>query len=162
DSFAAHLYPGLKGEELANNYRVAQFTFNACPPLLDIDVPGRPYCRNYQGDMLEKVIALKPTYLVMASAWGMVQPMPIFLKQLDLTIGKIPARLPTVRITVVGNPPIWKERLPALMETLSVVQNGELVSAPGIRLSNQTDGIYDHDAELGSVAAADHVNYFSL
>jgi peptidoglycan/LPS O-acetylase OafA/YrhL len=161
DSYAAHLYPGIKYKQTDRNFRIAQFNLNACPPLIGLDVPGRTYCTRYQDELIRKIIALRPTYLVIASAWGMVQPMPTFLTQLRATMDQIRSNLPTTRVTVVGNPPIWKERLPSLLQKLSVVEDGRIVDGPEIRLNGQTDPSYDHDQELSSLAGAYHFSYFS-
>ena len=161
DSFAAALYPGIKHQEDGRSYRIAQFTFNACPPIVDADIAKRAYCRPYQTVTLEKIIALRPAYLVMASAWGMLVPISAALKTLRSMIDVIHARSPSTRVTVVGNPPIWKEPLPKLLARRSVVRNGQLISSPDVRLPEATDDAFDHDKEFDAAAASSRFGYFS-
>src|SRR4029077_16613727 len=78
------------------------------------------------------------------------------------TIDKIRSRHLSVRITLLEKPPFWKERLPALLQKLSVINNGQMVSAPDVRLMGQNDEAYNHDDELSSLAETAGVGYFSL
>jgi peptidoglycan/LPS O-acetylase OafA/YrhL len=157
DSFAAHLYPGLKHQAVNHHYRIAQFTFNACLPVIDVDFPGRPYCRSYQRIALEKIIELSPAYLLMAAAWN--SPSPMLRESTVSTIEEIHARSPSTRIIVVGRPPLWKEAVPRILQRLSTVENGHLISLPPIRIIGET--LPNIDSELEEIAATTHISYFS-
>jgi hypothetical protein len=161
DSFAAHLYPGIKHKQTTDNYRIAQYTLNACPPVLDLDIPHREYCSTYQRILVKKIIELKPAYLVMAGAW--VEPMATYEKLLSPTIAEIQYRSPLTRVTLVGSPAQWKEPLPQLLQRLSLVKNGQFVTIPDIRLRDATStSDFRNDTELANLAASVKVSYFSL
>ncbi|HEY4256785.1 MAG TPA: acyltransferase family protein [Candidatus Udaeobacter sp.] len=161
DSFAAHLYPGIKHEQSDYVYRIGQFTFNACPPLTTFDYPGRAYCREYSAKTLDHIVALKPQVLVIAAAWTgphLAGHLGSVLPQLRAIV----ERMPSTKIVVVGSPPIWREWIPKLMQRLSVVRDGKLVSVPDVRLAGLLDSAGEERRHyFESLVAQVSVTYFA-
>jgi peptidoglycan/LPS O-acetylase OafA/YrhL len=160
DSFAAHLYPGLKHKQPGYDYRIGQFTLNACPPVIDLDYPGRPYCRPFGEMILDRIVVLRPQVLLIAAAWTN----PVIqrsLEDLPRQLDRLVERLPSTKVVVVGSPPIWREAIPQIMQKLSVVRDGQIVSVPDVRLSGWLDPAYQpRQLNFESLVAQAPVTYF--
>jgi peptidoglycan/LPS O-acetylase OafA/YrhL len=114
DSHAASLYPGLKALQSQHpDYRLAQFTWGGCPPLLDWDSPRVPQCRAFNDVALAKVTALRPDIVVLEGDWSSYLPSHAStadLEPLNKTINGLRDH-GVPRIVVFGNLPVWQ--LPA-------------------------------------------------
>ncbi|MBK5913180.1 acyltransferase family protein [Rhodocyclus purpureus] len=67
DSHAAHLYSGLR--QHFSNLRLEQYTSPGCQPILGWDVPGFPRCLEVNEFVMDRVRALKPETVLLASRW---------------------------------------------------------------------------------------------
>jgi peptidoglycan/LPS O-acetylase OafA/YrhL len=115
DSHAASLYPGLKAQQARHpEYRLAQFTWGGCPPMLDWDSYRVPQCRAFNAAALAKVAALRPDIVVLAGDWliyfSKSGGSEADLAPLESTIQQLHDR-GVPRIVVFGNIPVWQ--LPA-------------------------------------------------
>jgi peptidoglycan/LPS O-acetylase OafA/YrhL len=111
DSHAASLYPGLKSLQPQHlDYRLAQFTWGACPPLLDWDSRKAPQCRAFNDVALAKLAALHPDIVVLAGNWSAYLPhraSEADLAPLSTTIEQLHDH-GVPRIVVFGNLPVWQ------------------------------------------------------
>jgi peptidoglycan/LPS O-acetylase OafA/YrhL len=115
DSHAAALYPGLKALQAKRpDYRLAQFTWGACPPMLDWDSPRAPQCRRFNDVVLKNVAALRPDIVVLEGDWSLYLPSTggseADLAPLIGTIKRLREQ-GVPRIVVFGSLPRWQ--LPA-------------------------------------------------
>jgi hypothetical protein len=111
DSHAASLYPGLKALQSTHpDYRLAQFTWGACPPLVEWDSPKAPQCREFNAVALAKVTALNPDIVVLEGNWSSYLPHGASEADLEPLVGTIEhLRDQGVRrIVVFGNLPVWQ------------------------------------------------------
>ena len=70
DSHASSLYPGLKALQAhGGNFRIAQFTNSACPPVIGVVTYNRTNCKAFNDDALRTIIALKPDIVLMEGNW---------------------------------------------------------------------------------------------
>ena len=67
DSFAAHLWPGLK--EALPGADVLQFTFGGCPPLLTVAARGEPGCRKVVEAVAAAVEKTRFDAILLAANW---------------------------------------------------------------------------------------------
>jgi len=107
DSAAATLYPGLHKLQEGSRFRLAVFAQSACPPILDLDIPGRPNCRAGNNAVLATIARVKPQVVVLHSMWLTGYDGA----DLERTVTAIRERV-SARIEVVGPPPFWKDGLP--------------------------------------------------
>jgi peptidoglycan/LPS O-acetylase OafA/YrhL len=111
DSHAAHLYPGIKNR--APQFRIAQFTSSACPPILGIGSLERPYCEAVSNFALSQAASLRPQRAILAATW------PTFGEEANKSRLKHAAeklrQVGISEIVVVGPVPIWSKPLPALL-----------------------------------------------
>ena len=70
DSHGASLYPGLRAEQRRRNFRVAQFTNSACPPLIDLKSERRARCLDFNDAVLVRLAALRPDVVVLEAHWA--------------------------------------------------------------------------------------------
>ena len=68
DSHAAHLFPGLAAV-IGPHVRIVQRTASLCPPLPDIDIPTRPFCRSINDAVLRTVTGERFDIVVLAALW---------------------------------------------------------------------------------------------
>jgi peptidoglycan/LPS O-acetylase OafA/YrhL len=111
DSHAASLYPGLRALQMQHaDYRLAQFTWGGCPPLLDFDTRGVPQCRAFNDAALARVTALRPDIVVLEGDW--LRYVSSYAGEADLapltrTIDRLRDH-GVPRIVVFGNLPVWQ------------------------------------------------------
>ena len=107
DSHAAHLYPGLKAVAGLRDFRIAQFTASACPPLLDRRSSDRPKCHEINAGVLAKARELRPDSIVLSARWEE------YGDRADLARTVVELRRVGVeQIVVVGPSPNWPQGLP--------------------------------------------------
>ena len=108
DSHGAALYPGLRAQA-GTEYRLAQLTLSACPPMLDYEderVAARvPQCVGLNRQTLGRITALKPDVVFLAAWWQIYQP-ALLARTID-SLRSVGVR----RVVVVGDVPVWKQNV---------------------------------------------------
>lgn len=106
DSYAAALYPGLKDQQRSHKFRIAQYTASACPPILDLEIPSRPFCREINEEIAQKIKRLRPNTVLLEGAWLINDYWKI-----DNTLNQL-KKLGIENIVLIGPVPSWKGSLP--------------------------------------------------
>jgi peptidoglycan/LPS O-acetylase OafA/YrhL len=112
DSHAASLYPGLKASQAQHpQYRLAQFTWGGCPPMLDWDSSRTPRCREFNEAALDKVTSLRPDIVLLEGDWLIYLSKnggsEADLAPLERTIQRLRDQ-GVPRVVVFGNLPVWQ------------------------------------------------------
>ena len=102
DSFAAHLVPGLI-DELGHRYRTVQYTAGGCPPVLDVSISNRPFCREFNARVLDEIAQLKPAIVLVSARWDLYMPRRIDAEHVRATLNRIAAS--GARVVQVGPSP---------------------------------------------------------
>jgi hypothetical protein len=159
DSHAARLYPGLKsvlGEKIA----LAQFTRDACPPILDV---GYAICQKSNAWVLDRIARLKPQTVILFAAWTHYQGDwhgPTTAKtQLLATIEALQQR-GIDRIIVIGPAPVWKGGLPKLLYQAWTKSPFHIVPERLATGLEPNVPIADRDMRIELLPR--HVHYFSI
>ena len=110
DSHSAHLYPGLRRLQHEYDFRVAQYTISACPPLVDTVSQYRPHCPDINAFVLAEIERLKPVTVVLSASWSSYADLSRLSNTVELlkTVG-------IGRIVLVGPVPIWGSPLPDVL-----------------------------------------------
>ncbi|MCH9689859.1 MAG: acyltransferase [Gammaproteobacteria bacterium] len=156
DSHAAHLSSGLHA---INQYQtLTQFTASGCPPIVDVDfnkaLPKRPYCRNINTYIMEKIKKNPPDKVILAAQWGMRGD---YWLQLQSTISQL-QQLGIQDIIIVGPAPVWDDTLPHIMARF----NAPFSELPKRLKSHLLEETYLLDEEMKNFAQQWKVNYLSL
>lgn len=159
DSYAAALYPGLKALEENGNFRLAQYTASACPPLLGSSFPAQPHCTEINKAVLQRIARTQPQTVVLTARWSYRQVEPGYdFKYLSNTVAEV--RKAGIRhIVVVGPAPQWEKSMPSLLPQCAdrqTIQAGNWFSSCG--LSQGTDGL---DSSLRVFSTQLGVSYVS-
>lgn len=129
DSHAAHLYPGLRAAAGRRDFRIAQFTASACPPLLDRRTPDRPKCHGINAGVLARARELRPDSVVLSARWEE------YGDRADLARTVVELRRVGVeQIVVVGTSPNWLQGLPQTL--YNEVRRAHLARFP-LRMKHQ-------------------------
>lgn len=108
DSFAAHLYPGLK-----DRLRVSLEQYSSvCPPLVGIKFDYGRDCAQVEKVILEKIRVSQPRKIVLAANW---RKHAKYLANVGPTIDQLHAISSRSDIVIVGNVPQWEPSLPEIM-----------------------------------------------
>jgi peptidoglycan/LPS O-acetylase OafA/YrhL len=112
DSHAASLYAGLKAvQDRAENFRIAQFTANACAPVLGWEYFQHGTCRAFNDAAFERIRSLKPDTVVLEGAWWYycttAGDNDLDLAALQSTIRQLQSS-GVRRIVVFGDLPVWR------------------------------------------------------
>lgn len=157
DSFAASLYPGLKFNQANRNYRVENFTANACPPILGWDNPGRPFCQKINQQVISTIEKIHPDIVILFACWT-AEPNSYPLQGLKKTIDTLKS-IGISRVIVIGPIPVWGESLPRL--AFNEFKNSLPHTVP-VRMKGQIAGnIQKIDSYLSDMASNLNVEYFS-
>jgi len=105
DSFAAHLYPGLKYIE---EYSLKQYT-TGCAPILGLEVKISNYCVKVNEIVLSSIKNNKPQIILLSANW---QKHYHLISGLSSTVKEIKSISPQSKIVIVGNAPQWEPTLP--------------------------------------------------
>ena len=105
DSYAAHLYPGYKAV-LGDKYNLIERTASSCRPLVDSDVPGRPFCQQIREYVVDLIRRTKPDKVVLAGQWNWYE-----LTSLSKMIALL-KEIGVNDIRVIGPAPEWTAGLP--------------------------------------------------
>ncbi len=111
DSHAARFYPGLKAMDDGRD-RLAQFTRDACPPI--IGEHKRGWCDASNDFVATRIQALKPDIVILFSRWSQhlsANPKDPKLARLMTTLAKL-KEWGIKRIIVMGPAPNWENKLP--------------------------------------------------
>ncbi len=104
DSYAAHLYPGYLAS-YGEKFRLIQRTSSACPPILDMEIEGRPHCKEINDRIFESVEAEHPDRVVLSASWTMYD-----WKKIEGTIIRL-QKIGIKRIDLIGSLPQWNDSL---------------------------------------------------
>ena len=155
DSHAADLYPGLRQQQGASGFRLAQFTSGACFPVLNIDFSFVPGCRKRNDDIFSRIAMLKPDWVVLSAQWQFLKQASGDWSKLTDTIAALKS-IGVSKILLVGPMPIWPSGLPHALQQYYVKHR--LVPSrmrEGVHLFSQID------TELREIAKIAGVFYVS-
>jgi peptidoglycan/LPS O-acetylase OafA/YrhL len=111
DSHAASLYPGLREAQRLGDFRIAQFTSSACPPILGLANSRRSKCAAFNDAVLARLRTLDPDVVILEAHWALysgANGWPAFdAEPLHRTIQKL-EEIGIRRIVVMGSLPTWK------------------------------------------------------
>jgi peptidoglycan/LPS O-acetylase OafA/YrhL len=152
DSYAAQYYPGYKAE-FGESYNLVQRTASWCPPILDMEINGRPNCRKINDFVFASMQSQKPAKVVLSARWEIYQ-----WKKVETTISRL-RQLGITDIDLIGPVPRWKDKLPATLYRY-------FVSDPLHRIPERMNyGLYqevlDVDPVMSAYAKGLGVNYLS-
>lgn len=111
DSHAAHLYMGLSKALAEHNISLGQLTASACAPILGMDMPARPFCRDANEIFLKKIAAARPDILIITAGWPIT---PEYMAALDRTLDKVDD-LHLKKVIILGEAPFFKRSVPLIM-----------------------------------------------
>jgi peptidoglycan/LPS O-acetylase OafA/YrhL len=152
DSHAAHLYPGLKA--LAEpNAQITELAASLCPPIVGIDIAGRPHCRAINDYILQRIATQRPDRVLLAAMWlG------------DSDSARVADTIDALRaqgienITLIGPVPHWKDGLPRSL--MRYRQQDALHRVP-VRMTFGLLSMADADARMRHLAETERVDYVS-
>ena len=151
DSYAAHLYPGLKVLSNAEGKGLSQFTMSACPPVLGYRSNAFPHCEDFNERMREEIKGLRHETLILAADWlSYFLNAPNFVPQLAASLDRVRAEYPN--ILIVG-PPVAYYGTQAKL----AIRNANADRAPNASLGK----LRMVDNELRMLAAKAGIRYVS-
>jgi len=139
DSHAARLYPGLKQLQQHASFRIAQYTRDACPPILGIAYPN---CRSGNDRILETIRASQPDVVVLFSAWNHYEFRPEEMRHTLLAL----QQAGVASVVLIGPAPQWQVSLPRSI--LEAYQRDPLHRIPERLETGLAPGIADLDASM--------------
>ena len=152
DSYATHLYPGLESV-LSDQYRIAQLTTFACPPILGFVHHQRTHCTHINDSILDYLKGHEFDVVMLAANWQGVG-----IEGLSATLDEL-KRIAHHRIILVGPPPRWVRGLPrTLFEIYLKDPSVPLPDRLMQGLSEQTSMLDDRLAALASSKGIDYVS----
>jgi len=112
DSHAASLYAGLKAvQDREGTFRIAQFTANACAPVLGWEYFQHGTCRAFNDAAFERIRSLRPQTVVLEGAWWYycttAGANDLDLAALQSTIRQLQSS-GVRRVVVFGDLPVWQ------------------------------------------------------
>ncbi len=105
DSHAAHLYSGYNAY-FGQTFNINQRTASSCPPILNMEINGSPYCKKINDYIFESMKLNKPDKVVLAANWVAYD-----WKKIEGTINELRA-IGITDIDLVGPVPHWIDTLP--------------------------------------------------
>ena len=163
DSYAGHLYPGLKEKLEREGLSLIQLTAVGCPPLLGYTTPRYPNCAEVGEYVVEYLEKHPTTPVILAANWvGVLRDERYQL--LDATIARL-QRAQVRNITVFGPPPLWVKPLPTLIMEAKKAHPEEEVperfgperTAPSAREMSDWLRTYAEEHGLGYVSVLDQL-----
>lgn len=152
DSYATHLYPGLR-QVISDQYDIAQLTTYACPPILGFVHKQRSHCAHINDSILSHLKNHHYDTVMIAANWQGVG-----VDGLASTLDEL-KRLDHARIILVGPPPRWVKGLPrTLFEVYLRDSDQPLPDRLSQGFSERTTIV---DAELESLARSKGIDYVS-
>lgn len=115
DSFAAHLYPGLKAfGEKNTQFGINQFTASGCPPIINYSIDDRKNCEDLNNKTLSTILKTQPSTLIISANWFYYDRKNNFKKnELDAFYNKFHQTLEILKnkyhgkILIIGQAPLW-------------------------------------------------------
>lgn len=102
DSHAAHLYSGLKESLEDRGYSFGMLSSSLCPPIIGIEIAGRPHCKRFNEIALAAILKQKPRHLILSATW------PVDDHTMDLlekTIQRLASE--NIKLTLIGKSPMY-------------------------------------------------------
>ncbi len=143
DSHAGRLFAGMRGA-LGSQFRLAQFTRDNCPPLVDF---GYDMCNRSNLFVMDKIRKIRPDAVILFAVWnryGSFSPGQLASERLNRTVVEL-KKAGVAKVIVVGPAPQWTIDLPRNL--LNIYHNDLLHRVP----ERTTDGL---DAAVQPVDAA--------
>jgi peptidoglycan/LPS O-acetylase OafA/YrhL len=162
DSHAAQLYPGMAAIQSKVTMDIAQWTAAGCEPTSKPFGAGSPICNARSLAAIAKLAVLKPDAIVVAGGWERYlevgQTQEDILGRLSETVRRL-KELGIGHIVVFGPGPLWRTSLPVdLFRYMVRTRSYEIPQ----RLGRVSDAIWDLDAAMAALAAAENVQYVSV
>lgn len=151
DSHAAHLMPGLRSV-FGNVLNITQRSASLCPPIIGLQIDGRPHCKAINDMVAREISDNKPNTVLMSALWS-VYPMRDYLPG---TI-KFLKDSGVKNIILVGPFPVWKKTLIDTIEETGV--NAGRTVPWG--MTDETRNLRDNDAYLRELAKDNSLTYIS-
>ncbi|CDZ77143.1 O-acetyltransferase OatA [Legionella massiliensis] len=117
DSHAAHLYEAFKENLATKGYSTGLLSASACPPIIDMDVTARPYCRRFNEIAFANILKIKPKILILSAIWFAD---PHTMDMLEKTIQRLAKE--KIQIVILGISPIYKANVPLLIANFLVMK----------------------------------------
>ena len=133
DSHAASISYGMRKLN-----KVSQYTSSMCPPIFEIDIPGRPYCRDINEAIFNSIDINNPKLVFLSANWILKNYEDAY-NSLQKTLDRLGHRYPKIDFYVLGGLPQWQSSLPNTM-----IKAGQLLQQKETYLKNQ---LY-HDVKL--------------
>lgn len=108
DSHAAHLYPGYAAV-FSEKFNIVQRTASGCPPILEMEIDGRPFCRKNNDSIFESIKNDKPNKVVLSASW-----LTYDWKKVEETIIQL-RKIGIENIDLIGPTPQWEDDLPKIL-----------------------------------------------
>jgi hypothetical protein len=108
DSTAAHLYSGYN-TSFGNKFNITMRTASSCPPILNMEVEGRPHCKKINDSIFELIKTEKFDKVVLEAVWGDCD-----WQQLEATINQL-RQIGITNIDLIGPVPRWTDNLSRLL-----------------------------------------------
>lgn len=151
DSHAAHLMPGLRSV-FGNDLNITQRSASLCPPIIGLQIDGRPHCKAINDMVAREISDNKPNTVLMSALWS-VYPMREYLPG---TI-KFLKDSGVKNIILVGPFPVWKKTLIDTIEETGV--NAGRTVPWG--MTDETRNLRDNDVYLRGLAKDNSLTYIS-
>lgn len=159
DSYAARLYPGLA--DALGSGRVAQYTRDACGPLLNW---GYPRCRLSNEYVLRLMSEQHPETVVMFAnwrelAWRWPRGTAHGTSVVE-TLRRVKA-LGVKHVIVLGTPPVWRQFLPRIVH--DAWKNDFPLHRIPERISGElVDGLPELDADLRGIVESEGLTFVNV
>lgn len=111
DSHAAAFYSGFKAYQMKKEFRIAQFTASACPPVLNWAGNINKDCKEINDYIFDQIKKYKPETVVLQAAWYWDEYDAKLVLQTIQALKEIAIK----NIVLTGPSPTWKEKVPANM-----------------------------------------------
>jgi peptidoglycan/LPS O-acetylase OafA/YrhL len=162
DSHAAQLYSGLAALQSTMAVDIAQWTVAGCPPTVKPLGAGSPSCISRNLAATTKLAGLKPDTVVIAGGWARYmeggQSQEEIVSRLSETVRRL-KELGIPRVVLFGPGPLWTTSLPVDLFRYMVRTRSEEIPE---RLGQASDAIWNLDAAMAALAAAENVQYVSV
>jgi SGNH domain (fused to AT3 domains) len=94
---------------------LAEFTVSSCAPLLSIDLPYAPHCKQSNDKIFGRIVALVPYWVILSAQWFSPDEVHIDRSSLNNTIDAL--KKAGVSHVLVGRPvPRWRDGLPECLQ----------------------------------------------
>ena len=152
DSYATHLYPGLQAA-FSDQYRIAQLTTFACPPILGFVHQQRTHCTHINDSILDYLKGHEFDVVMLAANWQGVG-----VEGLSATLDEL-KRIAHHRIILVGPPPRWVRGLPRTL--FEIYLKDPSVPLPDRLLQGLSEQTSLLDERLAALARSKGIDYVS-